>query len=90
MGRRVNASLCHSDFLRRNRFSRLATCCGSGGNANNVIGLNRHHVLAGECVVEDSASRLALYASPMPTHHYIASHWRAINPAQLTLIGKQD
>ena len=37
MGRRVNASLCYSDFLRGNRFSRLATCCGSRGNANNVI-----------------------------------------------------
>jgi hypothetical protein len=37
MGRRVNASFCDSDFLRGNRFSRLATCCGSRGNANNVI-----------------------------------------------------
>ena len=37
MGHRVNASLCYSDFLRGNRFSRLATCCGSRGNANNVI-----------------------------------------------------
>ena len=36
-GRRVNASLCYSDFLRGNRFSRLATCCGSRGNAKNVI-----------------------------------------------------
>jgi hypothetical protein len=31
------ASLCYSDFLRGNRLSRLATCCGSRGNANNVI-----------------------------------------------------
>jgi hypothetical protein len=26
-----------TDLLRGNRFSRLATCCGSRGNANNVI-----------------------------------------------------
>ena len=51
------------------RFSRLATCCGSRGNANNVI------ARLGADTIIDPATR-----------------WRgeAINPTQLTLIGKQD